>query len=217
MHQPSAPSKTLQNDTTHQSGKLLKSSELQANISADVPLEPACQCPKTIVGLLEDSESKAYQVEIRNIHTILAYQKQSLTHCNNMLDCTRCHFRSDHMMLLAVVCRKLVSMMEEVVCVFAEQSDLQIKRVGGDDRRHASSNLFFGDYVIDSEAERMPIIKTLIVVQLKSTLQILDRQRRIARTSSRETQVAILQAIEQKVAKMASNLQGAEDGVYTVN
>lgn len=206
MHQPPPPSKTSQTGIAHPPGKVLKRSELRANTSANATSGPACQCSMTLVGLLEESESKTYNVEIGNIHTILAYQKQALKHCNKILDCVHCNSPSDHMMLLAVVCRKLVSMMEEVVCSFVQQKNLQIKGVGGDDRRPGSWNLFFGDYVIDSEAERMPIIRTLIVVHLKSTLQILDRQRRTARTASRETQMAMLQVIAQRVAKMASNL-----------
>ena len=204
---PPVHSDTSRTDASYLPNRSPDSLRFQAGSSATAHSNAACQGPRAIVALLEESESKANKIEIQNIHTILAYQKNALKHCTNMLNCTRCNPPSDHMMLLAIVCRKLVSSMEEVVHIFIQRKTSQPTDDNEDDSRQICGKLFFGDYMVDSEVEWAPMVRILIMVLLKGTLRMLNHLKRIARTSLRETQMLMLQAIEDKIGKMALSLQ----------
>ena len=217
LQQHSVFSDSSQHDTASGLSDLLDTPISGTDHPTDSRSKAACQCPQTIVAILEESESKVYEVEIRNIDKILAHQKKTLKRCKNALNCTQCNSLSDHMMLLAVVCRKLVSLMEEVVSIFLKRKTFQL-RSDSEDKRHRNYwNLLLGDYTIDSEAEWAPIIKVIIVVHLRETLAMLDRLKRIARTSLRDTQLAMLQAIDHRVAKMAAKIRSSDPEARRTN
>ena len=210
MTQPALAPSNVQRKVSHPSRNHIESLRSQANSLTENCSKAGCQCPQAIVNLLEDSENKSHEVKIGTIDMILAYEKSALKRCKVVLDCELCNSPSDHMMLVAVVCRKLVSLMEEVVRILTEQKRSR-PNVGNECGSHVESwKISFGEYPIDSEAEWMPIMITLTVVLLKETMNTLHRLKRIARTSLRETQVAILQAIEHKAANMALIIQRSE-------
>ena len=189
-------------------------SQYQASSSVDARSGTVCQCPQAIIALLESSEATTSRVEIQNVDTILAHHKEALMRCKNVLECAHCDSPTDHMMLLVVVCRKLVTLVEEVVRVFNRWRTINqlvkdgIGAVRDDGGQHHQDrwNFSFGNYVVDSELEGGSIIKILILVQLKGTLGILNRLKSIAKAEQRETQMAMLQAIEHKVTEIVQEL-----------
>ena len=91
--------------------------------------------------------------------------------------------------------------------IFIQRKTSQPTDDNEDDSRQICGKLFFGDYMVDSEVEWAPMVRILIMVLLKGTLRMLNHLKRIARTSLRETQMLMLQAIEDKIGKMALSLQ----------
>ena len=99
-----------------------------------------------------------------------------------------------------------VSIMEEVSRIYIQ------RRTSRRDMDHQSNsrNLSIGDYTIDLEVEWAAVMKVLIIILLERTLDVLYCLKRIARASLHKTQVSMLQATEQKVKKVALNMQSGE-------
>lgn len=175
---------------------------------------------------LEDSGSRSRSITIQTTHYTLAHIKTVLQHCTQIHDCTHCSTRSDHMMLAAVVVNKNVSVLKEVFDVYTQRRAASSKAVDGEEtgeqlplhHRHANQrqqdrsscyDLFVGDYVVNSEDEWAVVMKALIEILSKRTLDLLERMKGAARAKRRETQVQMLMGAEHKARKVA---WGIRDG-----
>lgn len=170
---------------------------------------------------LEDAGSRFRRVSIQNTHHTLAHIKTVLQHCAQIHSCAHCSTRSDHMMLAAVIVNKNVSLLKEVFDVYAQRCTASSKAGDGEDtgeqqslhhanahqqplqRRSSCYHLFVGDYVVNSEDEWAAVIKPLIEILSRRTLDLLERMKGAARAKRRETQVQMLMGAEQKARKVA--------------
>lgn len=130
-------------------------------------------------------------------------------------------------MLAAVVVNKNVSLLQEVFDVYTQRCAALSKAGDGEDageqpslhhanahqqplqRRSSCYHLFVGDYVVNSEDEWAAVIKPLIEILSRRTLDLLERMKGAARAKRRETQVQMLMGPEHKARKVA---WGIRDG-----
>ena len=164
-----------------------------------------CLCLQTVVPLLEELEDRANSVDPQALTSILAWKKEARNHCEAMLRCTCCTARSDYMMLLAVVCDKLVTLCEKVVHRYLSSTGQRLSdQKSGVTSQH---KLFVGDYEVDTPGEWMYIMRVLIMLQLGSMGTLLGKMKSIASTALRGTQLTVLRAMDQRVAKMGESLR----------
>ncbi|KAI4137670.1 MAG: hypothetical protein L6R39_007161 [Caloplaca ligustica] len=185
-----------------------------------------CNCSQAMSTLLDDSEKKMSGISVQTTHLALAHIKHVLQHCVQILDCSYCSARSDHMMLAAVVANKIVFVEEDVARVLGHVCESlthpQSPRHHGDGElqhhtrnqhhhaqydRYICYDLFIGDYVVDSEVEWAAVVRALIVILSKRTIDMLERMKRIAKTRGRETQVRMLWSAEQRARKVAWSIR----------
>lgn len=77
--------------------------------------QTACRCLQSTLALLEELENRLSTNHLQSIDSILTCQKQTITHCTQMVDCSDCAARSNYMTLLGVVCDKLIASYEQVL------------------------------------------------------------------------------------------------------
>ena len=141
---------------------------------------------------LEDAGSRFRRVSIQNTHHTLAHIKTVLQHCAQIHSCAHCSTLSDHMMLAAVVVNKNVSLLKEVFDVYTQRCAASSKAGDGEDtgeqpslhhanahqqplqRRSSCYHLFVGDYVVNSEDEWAAVMKPLIGILSRRTLDLLE-------------------------------------------
>ena len=167
----SDPDNPYRTDISYLPVELYDLSMGQVSSSADVRPRITCQYSQAIIALFEDSEMRPGEVELRSMDTILASRKETLKRCKSIVDFPHCNSPSDQMLLLAVICRKLVTVMEEAVRIFVQQKIAPQQAqddpiTGGDDRQYnqAHWSLSFGNYMVDSETEWAQVIKVLLVL-----------------------------------------------------
>jgi len=142
------------------------------------------------------------------MHIAIARVKSTYQQYSQILSCSHCTLLSDHMMLAAVVISKLVSILEEIFHVYVR------RRTPRGDLNHQSDywSLSVGEYMVDSEIEWAAVMKVLIVILLKRTLDTLGCLKRIAKANLREAQFSMLRAAEQKAERISLDLQSGDVG-----
>jgi hypothetical protein len=166
-----------------------------------------CQCLQTMVILLEELENKSRAIDPTALDSAMAYHKEALTQCNDMLHCARCSARSEYMMLLTVVCEKLVALCEKALHQYLEHIVQSPKRPGENSSRQ---RIFLGDYEIDLTHEWEYLIKMLIVFQLRSLGRLLGKMKTQASSAIRGSQLQLLLATERRLRKMTVSLQRSQ-------
>jgi hypothetical protein len=198
--------------------------------SDNLPQAANCDCLQLVVFLLEDLETKSNYSENDHLDSILAFHKEALNQCATMVLCSNCTSRSENMMLLAIVCQKLTSLCETIVIKYQQQSlapsqhvteSPSARKPGGsyfsNDNRSRSgsttkyrSHIFFGDYEIDSCIEWDCMIRSLIVLQLRSLRDFLTRMKMVATSKLRGAQLKTIEAAEKRLGSVLQILRQCE-------
>lgn len=96
--------------------------ESQKHKTNGKPVQVTCGCLHTMVSLHEELEDRVSTTNAQTLDFSLAYQKEVLSRCSQILDCSTCIMRSGHMMLLGVVSDKLITSCEQAVTIHNQGS-----------------------------------------------------------------------------------------------
>lgn len=139
-------------------------------------------------NVLQDQDGSALDFNYTNFAPI----KTVLQHCAQIHSCAHCSTRSDHMILAAVVVNKNVSLLQKVFEVYTQRCAASSKAADGEDageqpslhhanahqqplqRRSSCYHLFVNDYVVNSADEWAAVIKPLIEILSRHTLDLLN-------------------------------------------
>ena len=164
-----------------------------------------CQCLQRVVLLLEALEDHATRVEHQAVDTSLAYHKEVLGQLRTLTHCLRCTSRSDHMVMLVVLCDKMAGLYEKVIITSKQIAKLQTRN-GKIGENILEQNIFFGDYEIDTVAEWIQVIKGVVKIHLQKMSDLLERIKTLSAKESRESRLLMLQAAEETVARLAAEV-----------
>ena len=176
-----------------------------------------CRCMQKGVVLLEEVENKSSDFDHAALDSALAYQKGALETCMSMLRCHNCAGCLEIAVLLTIIAGKLSLLCERIISQFLQhlQGFNMHKYAQGhwptptlsEDKTAPRQNLFLGDYEIDSMIEWIPLIRGLIVVQLRGLHSLLARLK-VQGTNLCDSQLTKLSNVERHIKKMAARLRG---------
>ncbi|KAL9591683.1 MAG: hypothetical protein Q9179_007478 [Wetmoreana sp. 5 TL-2023] len=193
-------------DLTSPTNRSVSSFKARAEGLVSTDMRPICQCSQTMVILLGESDGTCCQIEARNMPVVLTHVKNVLQQCNQTLHCNQCNLLSDPMMLAAVLANKIVSILDSTISVYVAR--LKASRNKFDNPLGSDPlNISIGGYMIDSEVEWAAVIKVLITILLKRTLNLLQSLCQIAKANMREAQLSMLQVTGQKARKIVRMVQ----------
>lgn len=155
---------------------------------------------------------------MRNVDSLMGFQKHAFTQCNVMLDCQSCNAASSFMMLLVVISQRLMSSFEGLLQAldgsFARHSDNDGPSQQGECGKKRLGHL--GDFDIDRGEEWACLIGGLIMLQLKSLAAFLERLNGFAAGHKWDTHRAMLHDVERQMRTTASRLRHIRLGLETI-
>jgi hypothetical protein len=187
--------------------------------SDSLPKTTSCGCLQLVVSLLGDLETKSNYPENDRLDSILAFHKEALKQCTTMLLCSHCTSRSENMMLLAIVGQKLASLCETIVIKHQQQSlspsqpiteSSSSNKPGGISPGSTTKyrgQVFFGDYEVDDCFEWECLIRSLIMLQLRSLRYFLSRMKMVAFSTLTGTQLKTIEAAERRLGNVLEILR----------
>lgn len=163
-----------------------------------------------MVLLLEDLETKARHVDTAALDSILVSQKEALGRCNSVLNCPSCFLRSEYILLLGMVTERLVSLCESTVAKYLDDVNdgTPFRKINARGNPMDDVKVSLGGYEIETPDERVGMVRLLIVMQLQSLRKFIEGvANAVASRKEGKTQLAKVQAAEQRLAKLIQKIR----------
>lgn len=141
-----------------------------------------CRCLNTISLLLE-GKAQLPNSSVK-LDWILASQKETLTRCHSVLNCSTCLPRPEYILLLSMVTKRLINIYEAIidrylVCVSSARHNFRhgaatVVAASNESSHYGNSSssredkVLLGSYEIDTPDEYYGLMRLLIMIQLKS-------------------------------------------------
>ncbi|TRX98020.1 hypothetical protein FHL15_001230 [Xylaria flabelliformis] len=193
-------------------------SQQQGEYSVDVANNSACTCLTDVVAVLEKLEILSHQgrqISLSSMGGTLSLNKNAMARCNTMLDCPTCQCLSSAVMILILIGRHLVSQFDRLSTnnIFHDTNNLSIPPSAHSTQcgNGAETNVWLGDYSVDTPEEWKEMLHALAIIQVKSLGSFLRRMRAAISHTNWTTHQSILETIEsQYLIVMGSMIQGGQ-------
>ena len=163
-----------------------------------------------MVLLLEDLETRARHVDTAALDSILVSQKEALGRCNSVLNCPSCFLRSEYILLLGMVTERLASLCESTVAKYLDDVNdgTPFRKINARGNPMDDVKVSLGGYEIETQDERVGMVRLLIVMQLQSLRTFIEGvANAVASRKEGKSQVVKVQAAEQRLAKLIQKIR----------
>ncbi|KAJ3580030.1 hypothetical protein NPX13_g536 [Xylaria arbuscula] len=125
-----------------------------------------CQCLQRVVFLLEELDSEALGINLKELGPWLSRHKEALRCSEALLTCSLCQAKPEHMTILAFLTDRLIAMCDNVVSVYLQSME------GGSSSqvmgyKDGAWLVLVGNFEIDSLQEWSALVRTMLIMQLR--------------------------------------------------
>lgn len=173
-----------------------------------------------MVVLIEDLEAKGMHVDTTGLDSILMSQKEALSRCNSVLDCSNCYLRPEYILLLGMVAELLASLCESTAFKYLDNSSsgTLFQEADADARYRLQGSptddvkVFLGGYEVEIPEERIRLVHVLVAMQLQNLRKFIERVANaiVSRVEGKPSAFKV-QAAEQRVAKLIQRSRQSND------
>jgi hypothetical protein len=179
-----------------------------------------CRCLINAVYLLEELAARSTYTNSASMDVLFSLLRDGLARCKGTMACRYCHGEGEEGAMVAIACQYMTTMYDRVIqdCVkmledminerqperqdesgsgqdqawwpAAESDDDGSIPSSSDRRGDGNDGMWFSNYRIESNCERMHVLTTLVTVQITEFAQLLAAMR--VRASGRTRQIRIL-------------------------
>ena len=194
--------------------------------------DDVCRCFGRASLILEQLEAREHENSVQKVDNFLSFQRYVIKQCTTFLDCKSCRISSSSMMVPLIICDKLVSSFQLISassvssdrgqaylssssCSSSSLSGRKVSNGGDLQSDSAALKGFLGVYEFDGLEEWTLLISSLTSLQLRKAAGLVGRFKTLASTSGWQTQLNMLQMIEERLQEQAarSRLQYKQLGI----
>ncbi|KAJ2986146.1 hypothetical protein NUW58_g5162 [Xylaria curta] len=170
--------------------------EAQGRPTAGAGISNNCdrRCLLIVTPLLEIVENHMHSIKLPSPEGILEWQKSACLKCIQVLGCPACFTNSEHMMLLIMFCDKLITLVNKILSLTADNSRFQ-------------TSFQARDREINDSAEIIGVVQLLSGLGIRKIAKLLVCIKASPAVEGKEVQMMLIRNIEQRVERTVTKIK----------